>query len=410
MKRILLILAALTALAIGANAQTDGQKAGQYQFVTALPGGACSPAQGKTLIVISTGKYYICVGAAWAEYAPGFNGTFSGLSGKPTTLSGYSITDAYPLTGNPAGFLTGNQNITASGDATGSGSTSLPLTLVTVNGSPGSFGAANKSLGATVNGKGLVTSLTEQTIQIAESQVTNLVTDLAAKAAIARALNTGNGLAGGGDLSADRTIDLRLNSGGGLSKLLGVGSNELGVAAGGISNSMLASGIDAAKLTGTLPALDGGALTNLNGANLQATSVTKAKIENIAASRLLGNATGSAAAPTEIPLAGSLAFSGGDLQLSGDSSTPGNSKYYGTDGTSTKGYFSLPSSIPFADNSALVKNNSDKKRGKHEKTFAHTGDTRRFVRRRTRADGWPEGRPISICDVTTWRSLFTGPG
>lgn len=28
------------------------------------------------------------------------------LSGKPTTLSGYGITDAYPLSGNPSGFLT----------------------------------------------------------------------------------------------------------------------------------------------------------------------------------------------------------------------------------------------------------------------------------------------------------------
>lgn len=35
-----------------------------------------------------------------------FNGTFSALTGKPTTLSGYGIIDAYPLTGNPSGFLT----------------------------------------------------------------------------------------------------------------------------------------------------------------------------------------------------------------------------------------------------------------------------------------------------------------
>lgn len=35
-----------------------------------------------------------------------FNGTFSALTGKPTTLSGYGITDAYPLAGNPSAFLT----------------------------------------------------------------------------------------------------------------------------------------------------------------------------------------------------------------------------------------------------------------------------------------------------------------
>lgn len=34
--------------------------------------------------------------------------TFSSLTGKPTTLVGYGIIDAYPLTGNPSGFLTVN--------------------------------------------------------------------------------------------------------------------------------------------------------------------------------------------------------------------------------------------------------------------------------------------------------------
>jgi len=33
--------------------------------------------------------------------------SFSSLTGKPTTLSGYGITDAYPLSGNPSAFLTG---------------------------------------------------------------------------------------------------------------------------------------------------------------------------------------------------------------------------------------------------------------------------------------------------------------
>jgi hypothetical protein len=35
-----------------------------------------------------------------------FSGAFSALSGIPTTLAGYGITDAYPLTGNPTGFIT----------------------------------------------------------------------------------------------------------------------------------------------------------------------------------------------------------------------------------------------------------------------------------------------------------------
>jgi hypothetical protein len=82
-----------------------------------------------------------------------------------------------------ATYLTGNQSITISGDATGTGTTSIPLTLATVNSSPGAFGSASQSLTGTVNGKGLVTSLSAQNIQITESQVTNLTTDLSGKQA-----------------------------------------------------------------------------------------------------------------------------------------------------------------------------------------------------------------------------------
>src|SRR5262249_60833954 len=38
----------------------------------------------------------------------------------------------------------------------------------------------------------------------------------------------------------------------------------------------------------------------------------------------------------------SVTVDGSGLKLSGDATTPGNSKYYGTDGTGTKGYFALP--------------------------------------------------------------------
>ena len=51
-------------------------------------------------------------------------------------------------------YITGNQTITASGDATGSGTTTLPLTLATVNSNVGSYTNAN----ITVNAKGLVTA------------------------------------------------------------------------------------------------------------------------------------------------------------------------------------------------------------------------------------------------------------
>jgi hypothetical protein len=54
--------------------------------------------------------------------------------------------------GANAAYLTGNQTITATGDATGSGTTTLPLTLATVNANVGTFN------NLTVNGKGQVTA------------------------------------------------------------------------------------------------------------------------------------------------------------------------------------------------------------------------------------------------------------
>jgi hypothetical protein len=58
---------------------------------------------------------------------------------------------------------------------------------------------------------------------------------------------TGNGLQGGPILTSG-TINLNLNSGGGLSKTLGAGSNELGIPAGGVTNAMLAGSIADTKL------------------------------------------------------------------------------------------------------------------------------------------------------------------
>lgn len=56
-------------------------------------------------------------------------------------------------------YLTGNQNITISGDASGSGTTSIGLTFATVNGNVGSFSYPT----LTVNAKGLVTAISSNT-------------------------------------------------------------------------------------------------------------------------------------------------------------------------------------------------------------------------------------------------------
>ncbi len=75
----------------------------------------------------------------------------------------------------------GNYITALTGDGTASGPGSVALTLATVNSNVGSFGDATHVSAITVNGKGLVTAAASTSIQIAESQVTNLTTDLAAK-------------------------------------------------------------------------------------------------------------------------------------------------------------------------------------------------------------------------------------
>lgn len=67
------------------------------------------------------------------------------------------------------------------GDGTAAGPGSVPFTLATVNGNVGSFGTVSSVGSFTVNGKGLITAASNTSIQIAESQVTNLVSDLAGK-------------------------------------------------------------------------------------------------------------------------------------------------------------------------------------------------------------------------------------
>jgi hypothetical protein len=115
-----------------------------------------------------------------------------------TTLAGYGITDGVstsrtisttsPLGGG--GALSGNLTLTCTLCLTTSstfagdvGGTSGATVLATVNVSPGTTGDASHTSQITTNGKGLTTSNSSVAIQIAESAVTNLPTDLAAKVA-----------------------------------------------------------------------------------------------------------------------------------------------------------------------------------------------------------------------------------
>ena len=117
---------------------------------------------------------------------------------NPTTLSGFGITDAQPLDGNltaigvlagTSGFLkktavntwaldtnsylTQNNTITVSGDASGSGQTAIALTLNTSGVAAGSYGTAAAVPTFSVDTKGRVTAATNTAIAIDTSAVTS---------------------------------------------------------------------------------------------------------------------------------------------------------------------------------------------------------------------------------------------
>ena len=82
--------------------------------------------------------------------------------------------------------LTGYFNTAGSGLSSSGSTVSLPAV-----GTAGTSGDASHTLAVTVDGYGRVTSITVNAIAIAESQVTNLTTDLAAKAPLASPVFTG---------------------------------------------------------------------------------------------------------------------------------------------------------------------------------------------------------------------------
>lgn len=78
------------------------------------------------------------------------------------------------ISGSTVAYLTSNQNITISGDASGTGTTAITVTLPTVNSNVGSFGSATSIPAVTVNAKGLVTAVTTNAIPTATTSILGL--------------------------------------------------------------------------------------------------------------------------------------------------------------------------------------------------------------------------------------------
>lgn len=105
--------------------------------------------------------------------------TYQPLDGDLTAVAALNTTGFLKRTGtntwtlDNSTYLTGNQSITVSGDASGSGTTSISLTLANSGVTAGSYGSASLIPAITVDAKGRVTAVSTNAVQGLPSQTGN---------------------------------------------------------------------------------------------------------------------------------------------------------------------------------------------------------------------------------------------
>lgn len=203
-----------------------------------------------------------------ASLPSSINVNTTGSAATLTTGRTIAITGDLSYT-SPA--FNGSANVTAAG------------TLATVNTNVGTFGSATQVGTFTVNGKGLLTAASNTSIQIAESQVTNLVSDLAAKQGTITLTTTGTS---GAATFVSNTLNIpNYASGGGSGTVTSVSV----VTANGVSGSV-ATATTTPAITLTLGAITPSSVVasgSVTGSNLSGTNTGDQTIT------LTGQATGS---------------------------------------------------------------------------------------------------------------------
>jgi hypothetical protein len=133
-------------------------------YITAIPN---SDLANSTISGVALGGTLFSLSPGYGLVGSAYNGTVNQQFNVDTS-SGKLATQYYV---NTQGFLKGNQAITLSGDVTGSGTTSIPVTLNTVNSNIGTFGNATNVGTFTVNAKGLITAASNTPISFPVTSV-----------------------------------------------------------------------------------------------------------------------------------------------------------------------------------------------------------------------------------------------
>ncbi len=165
------------------NLVTDlASKQATGNYITALTGDATAAGPGSAAITLATVNANVGTfnsPSSTTSITVNAKGLITAASTTPIQITEAQVTNL--VTDLASKQPTGNYITALTGDITASGPGSAPATLATVNATPGTYGTASSVSTVVVNAKGLATSITNTPIQITETQVTNLVTDLASK-------------------------------------------------------------------------------------------------------------------------------------------------------------------------------------------------------------------------------------